>query len=146
MAAPAVKSQLTTFSISTDNAAGTPVIIDGVISVADLDSGEAPETDVTVLSSTEREFMLGLTDPGTFTMSLRFNLDDPGQAELYKARKDGVMRKFVCTLNATNPTLLENIWTANVLVKKMGPDDISVDGVFVTGSVTFRVTGATDWT
>lgn len=144
MAAPAVKSQGTVFSISETNAAGDPIVIEGVVSVSDVDSGQASEIDTTVLSSTAKEYMMGLMDSGSFTMALRFNLDDPGQAEMMLARMDSNPRTFVMTLNATNPTLADNEFTATVYVTQFGVGEVATDN-YVTGSATFRVTGLGVW-
>lgn len=141
MAAPAIKTQGTTFSIDDD--AGSPVTIAGVMSVSGIGSGEASQIDVTTLASTAKEFRMGLQDFGSFTMNFIWNLDDAGQAEMLDAMDQQEVRTFIATLPATDPSVTLNVWTAEVFVLKMEAS-IEADGV-VMGTATLRVTGEPVW-
>jgi hypothetical protein len=142
MAAPAIKTQGTTFSIDDD--AGSPVTIAGVMSVSGIGSGEASQIDVTTLASAAKEFRMGLQDFGSFTMNFIWNLDDTGQAEMLDAMDKQSQRTFIATLPATDPSVTLNVWTAEVFVLKMEAS-IEADGV-VMGTATLRVTGEPTWT
>lgn len=54
----------------------------------------APEQDESTLVSEEKEFGLGLPDPGTFSAELHYVEDDAAQIEIEKARADGEARLF----------------------------------------------------
>lgn len=54
----------------------------------------APEQDESTLVSEEKEFGLGLPDPGTFSSELHYVEDDPAQIEIEKGRADGEARIF----------------------------------------------------
>lgn len=54
----------------------------------------APEQDESTLVSEEKEFGLGLPDPGTFSTDLHYVEDDAAQVEIEKARADGESRFF----------------------------------------------------
>jgi hypothetical protein len=141
MAAPAIKTQGTTFSIDDD--VSSPVAIAGVMSVSGIGSGEASQIDVTTLASSAKEFRMGLQDFGSFTMNFIWNLDDAGQAEMLDAMDKQSQRTFIATLPATDPTVTLNVWTAEVFVLKMEAS-IEADGV-VMGTATLRVTGEPAW-
>lgn len=140
----AVNSRGTTFSISESDIDGDPILIDGIGGFSDVDGGTSSKIEVTDLNDTAREYILGLADPGSFTLTLtKFNLDDPGQAEVYNARIDGVKRKFIMTLPATNPTLNKNVFTANVFISRMTPS--GDNNSQVTGTITVEVSGLPVW-
>jgi hypothetical protein len=138
MAATPILTQGITMTI--DNSGGTPVTINGHRSISGLGSGEAGEIDVTTLASTAKEFMMGLQDNGSFTVSFIWNLDDSGQAELMTARAAQSQRTFILTL----PSSTNNVGTMEVFVLSYGPTSIDPDGV-VMGEAKFRVTGAISW-
>lgn len=142
MAAPAIPTQGTTFTIDDD--AGTPVTINGVQSVTGIGSGQASKIDKTTLASTAKEYRMGLQDWGDFTMTFIWNLDDLGQAEMLDAMDKQSQRTFIMTLPATDPVVTANIWTAEVLVLQMQAD-VNADGI-VQGTATFAVTGEPTWT
>ncbi len=141
MAAPAILTQGTTITI-TDHT-GTPVAINGHVSLNNLGGGVASIIDVTTLASTAKERRMGLQDFGSFTMELIFNPDDAGQAALTDAMDRQEQRIFVLTLPSLDPVLVLDKWTANVDVLSM-PFNIAADGV-VKGSVQFSVTGKPGW-
>lgn len=141
MAAPAILSQGTTVSIDDDSS--TPVTIAGIMSISGIGSGEAPDIDVTVLSSTAREVRAGLQDFGTMTLEFVWNLDDNGQAEMLDAMDQQEQRTMIITLPSSNPSVTLNVWTGEVFVKKMEAS-LGVDGI-VKGTATIRVTGEPVW-
>lgn len=59
-----------------------------------FDDPGAAEQDVTTLCSEEKEFDIGLPDPGTFTADMHYVEDDPAHIELDTARSDGLQRWF----------------------------------------------------
>lgn len=141
MAAPSILTQGTTITIDDD--AGSPVTINGHISLTGLGSGTATEINVTTLASTAKEFRMGLQDFGTFQMNFIWNNDDLGQLEMQEAKDTQAQRTFILTLPATNPVVTNNVWTAEVYVLNM-QFDVNEDEV-VRGQATFRVTGEPVW-
>lgn len=134
MAATPILTKLTTVSIDDDT--GTPVLIDGVMSISGIGSGSATEIPVTTLASTAKEFKQGLRDFGAFSMELVRNQDDLGQLELFAALAAQATREFVITL----PTSTANVITFNGFVQSV-TTEIAADGI-VTGTATIRITGA----
>ena len=59
-----------------------------------FDDPGAPEQDESTLVSEEKEFGLGLPDPGTFSTELHFVEDDAAQIEIENGRADGEARFF----------------------------------------------------
>lgn len=143
MAAPAILTQGTTFSID-DVGGSTPVVIAGVKSISGLGSSSAAEIDVTTLASTYKEFRMGIPDFGQFTLNFNFNLDDAGQAEMKTKMEAQLPALIIITFPATNPTVTLNVCTITAYILNMQAD-ASSDGV-MSGSSTFRVTGAPAWT
>lgn len=134
MAATPILTQTTTISIDDDT--GTPVIINGVVSISGVGSGSATEIPVTTLASTAKEFKQGLRDFGAFSMELIRNQDDLGQLELFDALGLQATREFIITL----PTSTANVLTFQGFVQSI-TTEIAADGV-VTGTATVRITGA----
>lgn len=137
MAAIPILSQTTTVSI--DDSGGTPVLIDGVMSITGIGSGSATEINVTTLASTAKEFRQGLRDFGSVSMDLVRNQDDPGQLEMFTAMAAQAVRTFIVTL----PTSTANVGTFEGFVQSISTD-VNADGV-VTGKATVRITGAVVW-
>lgn len=134
MAAVPILTQLTTVSI--DDATGTPVLIDGVMSISGIGSGSATEIPVTTLASTAKEFKQGLRDFGAFSMELVRNQDDLGQLEMFGALAAQATRTFIVTM----PTSTANIITFDGFVQSV-TTEIAADGI-VTGTATIRITGS----
>jgi hypothetical protein len=101
--------------------------------------GSASELDRTNLSSTAKEFILGLVDPGQFTINMDMDMNDPGQAALRAKQQSGVISNFKLVL----PGVVANLtYTFTGFVKKLsltgGVDAVAkcaVD-VRISGSVT----------
>lgn len=134
MAATPILTQLTTVSIDDDT--GTPVLINGVMSISGIGSGSATEIPTTTLASTAKEFKQGLRDFGAFSMELVRNQDDLGQLELFDALAAQATRTFIVTL----PTSTANVITFEGFVQSV-TTEIAADGI-VTGTATIRITGA----
>lgn len=137
MAATPILAQGVTVSI--DDATGTPVAINGIMSLTGIGSGSATEIDVTTLASTAKEFRQGLRDFGSISMELIRNQDDLGQKEMFDAMGLQAVREFIVTL----PTSTANVGTFDGFVQSLSTD-INADGV-VTGTATVRITGAVVW-
>jgi hypothetical protein len=134
MAANPILTQGTTITVT--NGSGTPVIINGHMSISGIGSGSAKEIDVTTLASVAREFRQGLRDFGTVKISFIRNQDDLGQLELFNANALQATRVFVVTL----PSSTADVITFSGFVVSL-TSDIQADGV-VTGDATIRITGA----
>ena len=137
MAAIPILSQTTTVSI--DDSGGSPVLINGVMSITGIGSGSATEINVTTLASTAKEFRQGLRDFGSVAMDIIRNQDDAGQLEMFTAMAAQSVRTFIVTL----PTSTANVGTFEGFVQSLSTD-INADGV-VTGKATVRITGAVVW-
>lgn len=133
MAATPILTQGTTFTI--DDSGGTPVTINGVMSLSGLGSGSATEIEVTTLASTAKEFRQGLQDFGSFSLELIRDDDDAGQAELLDAMTNQATRDFIVTL----PSGTLNVLTFSCIVLSVS-HEIGADGV-QTGTANIRVTG-----
>jgi hypothetical protein len=67
--------------------------------------GSASEIDVTNLSSTAKEYRLGLTDPGQFTIEIDYDGTNAGHVALRAKQQSGLLSNFKLTLpNAQNIT------------------------------------------
>lgn len=137
MAADPILAQGVTMSI--DDAASSPVTINGIVSISGIGSGSATEIDVTTLASTAKEFRQGLRDFGSISVELIRNQDDLGQKEMFDAMGLQAVRTFIVTL----PTSTANVGTFEGFVQSLSTD-INADGV-VTGSATVRITGTVVW-
>lgn len=138
MAATPILAQGVTMSI--DDTGGSPVTINGIVSISGIGSGSATEIDVTTLASTAKEFRQGLRDFGSISIELIRNQDDLGQKEMFDAMGLQAIREFIVTL----PTSTANVGTFDGFVQSISTD-INADGV-VTGTATVRITGAVAWT
>lgn len=93
----------------------------------------AAEQDESTLVSEEKEFGIGLADPGTFSCDMHYVEDDPAQIEIETARSDGEARWF--RIRKRN-----GYWKIFVgYVKSLG-DTGGVDGRN-TGALSIRITG-----
>jgi len=117
----------------------TYTAIANVRSGTDLESGSSPEIDVTDLTSTAKEFRLGLVDNGSFALTLFHSNADAGQAALQARRLDGAAVNMKVILpTGTTPTA-----SFSALIKKFSKS-VAVDGV-VEASVDIRVNGVITW-
>jgi hypothetical protein len=101
--------------------------------------GEASEIDVTSLSSTAKEYLLGLQDFGNVRVGLFLpSGSDTGHARLRALKESAAAEAFTITLASGQ------VAAFMALVKSFSFDEISPDGVAV-GSVNLRVTNAPAW-
>jgi len=133
----AISAQGTVISIESADSPGTFVPIGNVKSFSDLEGGSAGEIDVTDMTSTAKEFLIGLRDNGSVTLSVLHKRGDPGQDIVDDRRADGAAANFKVEL----PDSSEATFTA--LVKKFSKSG-GVDAA-VTGSIELRVTGDVEW-
>lgn len=133
-----------TFAVKVDTtgktvtAAGTatPVTFTYVGNLKDFNGfdGSASEIDVTNMDSTAKEFVLGLTDPGQFSINIDYDSANAGHVALRAKQISGILSNFKLTLpNAT-------VVTFNGFVKKFSLAG-GVDAVAKT-AVDIRISGA----
>jgi hypothetical protein len=96
--------------------------------------GQANEIDKTNLSSTAKEYMLGLQDFGHFTFDVDKDFNDPGQLACSAAKRAGTLKNFKLTL----PNGKTATWAAYV---KNDPLDGGVDQLLATTGVSLRISG-----
>lgn len=133
----AVDSQGTLFQVEAGLGSPTSwLTVDGVTNIRDLRSGTGAEIDITDLSSTAKEFQLGLKDEGSMSLDLINNPTDPGQLRLSALRSSRETGLFRIVVPFGSPS-----WTLSFsgLVTTF-PVTFAVDDV-ARGSVTVRVSG-----
>lgn len=137
---PALESQGAVFKIG-DGATPTEVFnaIGQVVSVSGIGSGSASEIDVTHLSSTAKEFLLGLKDEGEISVTLNLDTADTYQTQLRTARDNNTLTNFEFDLTEDTPTTIS--FAAYVKTFGIG---VAVDDK-ITLEVSLRVTGAATW-
>lgn len=96
--------------------------------------GEASELDTTNLSSTAKEFLLGLQDWGQFQVDMNRDFSDAGQQALDAAKRSGAPKSFKLTL----PNGKTKTFTALV---KNSPLTGGVDELVQSTGVTLRISG-----
>lgn len=131
----------TSYTTYTSGGTATPVTyttIGDVVSFSGFD-GQASEIDVTDLSSTAKEFKLGLTDNGGVSVTLNTVKGDAGQVALQAAKDAGTSRTFKLTLPSGTPSVA----TFTAFVKQM-PVAGGVDAK-VSSTVALRISGAVAW-
>lgn len=137
----AIKSQGTTFKISSDDAdltvygSATHILVSESATIGEP-SGEAADIDVTHLGSDEMEYLIGLPDQGSMQVSGNFVADDAGQLEMEAAL--GAQNRRWVTVTFSNGVSRY----AKALCKKYAPS-ASVNSK-VPFSSNFRISGG--WT
>ncbi len=122
----------------TSGGTATPLTFTAVANVKSFNGfgGMASEIDVTNLSSTAKEFRLGLQDFGTITIEVSVDYNDAGQTALRAAQASGVERNFRLAFpNAKTATFAGYVKGAPV----QGGVDATVEGSFeirINGNVT----------
>lgn len=126
----------TTGKAITATGTATPVTFTNVANMKDFSGfdGSASEIDVTNLDSTAKEFRLGLTDPGQFTLNIDYDSANAGHVALRAKQVSGLLSNFKLTLPNTN------VVTFTGFVKKFSLAG-GVDAVAKT-AVDIRVSGA----
>ena len=137
MTSTAISAQGTTFAIDT-SISGSPsfTLIKNIKSFTGFD-GSNSEIDVTNLSSTAKEYRLGLEDNGQFALELDRDFSDAGQTALLAARDSQTGKQYELTL-ANGETA-----TFTGFVKKFSMAG-GVDQV-VKGSADIRISGPVTW-
>lgn len=96
--------------------------------------GSASELDKTNMDSTAKEFMLGLTDPGQFTINIDYDNGNAGHIALRAKQVSGAICNFKLTMPDTD------VITFNGYVKKFSLAG-GVDAIVKT-AVDIRISGA----
>lgn len=134
-----ILSQTSTFEVEDAGSPGTFIEVGGVSTVRDMRSGTAAEVDVTDLSSTAREFLLGLADNGTMGIDMFYDPADPGQIILEGLRETSAVNNFRVTVpNPLNSPSVTTFTFAGFV--QTFPFTAAVDAA-ITGTVSIRVTG-----
>lgn len=133
MASTAISAQGSTLEIDTTTPGTPDTEIANVKSFSGFD-GEAGEIDVTNLSSTAKEFRIGLQDYGSFSMEWDVDFEDAGQNAVRAAQASGAVKTFVLTFPDGSTATFQG------LVKNATSLSGGVDQV-ITGSVSIKITG-----
>ena len=96
--------------------------------------GEASEIDVTNLSSTAKEYRLGITDPGKFSIEVDQDNTDAGQLAIRASQVAGSLKAYKLVLPDGHT------FSFSAFCKKFA-SSLGVDQV-VKGSIDFRISGA----
>jgi len=121
---------------------GNPETFTAIAEITDFTGpgGQANEIDVTHLTSTGKEFLMGLKDEGTFTFNGNLVPSDAAQTGLRTDRDNQTKRNFKLTLTDNPATVLTFAAFVQGFSISAGVDDkINLD-------VTLRISGAVTWT
>jgi len=129
-----ISAQGTTVGVEDDN--GDYINLDCVRTFSGFD-GESTEIDTTCLTSSEKEYRLGLRDNGSISLSVFRDDSDPGQARINALLSTGLPNRFRITLNV--PETGGDIYEFLGLVKSFNID-ASVDNV-LEGEIGIRISG-----
>ena len=99
-----------------------------------MEDGEAADIDVTCLSSTAKEYIVGLQDSGTLSLDLNVDFSDAGYALMKTAKASGEAYGFQIELD-TGET-----FTFDGFVKSL-PFTGAVDAA-ITGTASVRISGS----
>ena len=134
----AVEIDTTGLTITAGSGTATPVtftVVNNVATYTGFD-GSASELDKTNLSSTAKEFALGLIDPGQFSLEMHTDMNDAGQAAVRAKQQSGAISNFKLVL----PGVVSNLtYTFTGYVKKFTQTG-GVDQI-VKSSVDIRISG-----
>ena len=149
-----IKTQDTEFFLLDSGDSGNEVRkIAQVTSITGLGSGSASEITTTNFDSSAQEFLVGLSDGGSITLSIDFDPGDAGHTTL-QSLKGGANKRFLiaCSEAATDPTYSSGYtlptdrttfdFNAGVTQFQL---DWNTDDV-IRGTVTLRVSGAITFT
>lgn len=114
--------------------------VGGLVSFSGFD-GEATDIDVTTLSSTAKEYRVGLQDYGNFSIEFIYDPNNVGQAQMETNKAALTETTFVLTLPDSD---VLNKATFSGYIKSMTING-GVDEV-VRGSANIRISGAVVWT
>ena len=118
--------------------AASPEVFATITEVNSIDgpSGTAPEIDVTDLSSTAREFVLGLEDEGEISLDLNYIPTNTQHSQLRTDKNDGTQRNYQIEFTDSPASK----WTFAAIVKSLSINNAVDDKL--KGSVTLRLTGS----
>jgi hypothetical protein len=135
MSSTALQSQGMTLGIGD---AASPEVYTTITNVNSMSGpgGSATEIDVTDLSSSAKEFRLGLQDEGEVTAEIQYVPADVQHALLRATRAAGTSKNFRITFTDSPQTT----WTFTAFVKTFSISN-AVDGV-TTASVALRISGS----
>jgi hypothetical protein len=128
-----------TITDNTDAAEATPLALTTIAGVKTFSGfdGSSADIDVSTLSSTAKEFLVGLRDEGGFSFEMNRVASDPGQGALLTSRNASTLKTYKLTLpNAETATFSA--------YAKTFPVAGAVDAA-VTHSISLRITGAVVW-
>lgn len=137
MALAPIKTQGTTMTFTDSEATPAAQTILGHRTISDFESGEATEIDITTLTSTAIERMLGLVDNGGFALTCITDKADAGQAAMIAARASGASKEMVITFPSGD------VATFDALVQSI-PMNGDINGVYQT-TYNILVDGAITW-
>lgn len=137
----AIESQGTVLKIG-DGGDPTEVFnaIGRVVSISGIGSGSSTEIDVTDLSSSGKEFLVGLKDEGEVSITMNLDTSDTYQDQLKTDWEQRNLRNFELALTDAANTVI----SFSAYVKTYGIE-IGVDDK-VPLNVALRITGAATWT
>jgi hypothetical protein len=123
-------------TITAGSGTATPATFTNVGNLKDFSGfdGSSSEIDRTNMSSTAKEYLLGLTDPGQFTINIDYDAANAGHAALRAKQVSGAISNFQLTLPNTN------VITFTGFVKKFSLAG-GVDALLKT-AVDIRISGA----
>jgi hypothetical protein len=136
-----LSSQTSTFEVEDPTSSPQSfTTVGGVTNIRDLRSGTAAEIDVTDLSSSAKEFILGLADNGTMGLDLIYDPSDAGQIILEELRESSDATNFRVTVPNPIQSPQVTTFTFRGFVQTF-PFTLGVDAA-MTGTVSIRITGA----
>jgi len=106
----------------------------GEVTDCDRAAGDRTEIDVTHLTSTSKEYLLGLRDGGTFTFSVNFLFGDDGQTAVREAEASDDSFHWIAEYPSGNTCSFDGF------VKSFTGPSAEVDGK-LSGSVNVKITG-----
>lgn len=110
-----------------------------VVSISGVGNGSSTEIDITDLSSTGKEYLLGLKDEGEVTVTLNLDTGDTMQSGLRTDRDNRTLRNFELALTDSGNTVI----SFAAYIKTFGID-VGVDDK-VPLNVSLRISGAVTW-
>ena len=134
MSVDALEAQGTVVTMSDGASPEVYTAIGEITSVGGPD-GSASEIDVTDLSSTSKEFKMGINDEGSVTLELLFRPKNTQHAALRTAKKNRTLSNFQLLFTDSPQTT----WAFAAYVTGLSVS-LSVDAA-TTGSTTLRITG-----
>lgn len=135
----ALKSQGAVFKIGDGGGPETFTAIGEVVSISGIGGGSPSEIDVTNLSSTAKQYLMGLIDEGEVSLTLSLDTGDTQQTALRTARANGTATNFELDLTDSGPTTIS--FQAFVKTFAVG---VALDDK-ITLEVSLRINGLVTW-